>query len=205
MIFGAGPLGEAALEIFTRNGVVTYGLLDEDEERHGEEMGEVTVLGSPDDDGYLKFIGHKAEAFIAEEEREVRKHLVEMLNERRKVMPVNAVHPTSEVATTATMGYGNFVNARVTVGSSVSIGSHCLLHSGSIVDHRAKVGDFVAIGAGSIINTGVTIEDDVFIGAGAVLVGGITIGKGARIGAGSVVIANVKAGETVFGNPAKAV
>ncbi|MEL6536643.1 MAG: NeuD/PglB/VioB family sugar acetyltransferase [Bacteroidota bacterium] len=205
MIFGAGPLGQAALEIFTRNGVVTYGLLDDDEERHGQEIGEVTVMGRTDDDGYLKFIGHKAEAFIAEEEREVRKHLVEMLHERRKVQPVNAVHPTAEVATTASIGHGNFINARATVGASTNVGSHCLLHSASVVDHGATLGDFVAVGAGSIVSSGVTLADEVFVGAGAVIVSGVKVGKGARIGAGSVVVSEVKAGETVFGNPAQPV
>jgi acetyltransferase-like isoleucine patch superfamily enzyme len=51
----------------------------------------------------------------------------------------------------------------------------------------------------------VIVEDEVFIGAGATIIPGITLGKKARIGAGSVVIENVKAGDTVFGNPAKAI
>ena len=203
MIFGAGPLGQAALEIFTRNGVVTYGLLDDDEERHGMEFGDVSVLGKPDDDGFLKFIGHKAEAFVAEEEVKVRKHLVEMLHERRKVQPVNAVHPMAEVATTASIGHGNFINARTLVGAGATLGSHCLLHSGCVVDHGAKLGDFVAVGAGSVVNSGAEIGDDVFIGSGAVIVSGVKVGKGARIGAGSVVVADVKAKQTVFGNPAQ--
>lgn len=205
MIFGAGPLGQAALEIFTRNGVVTYGLLDDDESRHGVEMGEVSVLGSTDDDGYLKFIGHKAEAFIAEEERDVRKHLVEMLKERRKVMPVTAIHPKAEVATTVTMGHGNFINGNVVVGAGTTIGSHCILHSGAVVDHGAELGDFVSLGPGSTISTGAKIADDAFIGAGAVIVAGVEVAEGARVGAGSVVVANVKSGDTVFGNPAQVV
>ena len=205
MIFGAGALGKAALEIFTRNGVVTYGLLDDDASTHGEEIGEVTVLGRTDDDGYLKFIGQKAEAFVAVEDRELRKHLVEMLKDRRKVMPVNAVHPTAEVATTAIIGNGNFINARAIVGSVATLGNHCVLHSGSVVDHGAKLDNFVQVGAGAVVNAGVQVGKDVFIGSGSILVSGIKVGKGARIGAGSVVVADVKAGDTVFGNPAQSV
>lgn len=65
--------------------------------------------------------------------------------------------------------------------------------------------DFVQVGAGSIIGTQAVLEKHVFIGLGATLVAGIQVGAGARIGAGSVVLAHVKPGETVLGNPAKAV
>lgn len=205
IIFGAGSMGKAALEIFKSNGVETYCFLDDRKELHNTEIDGVTVLGDTDDDGFLKFIGKKCEAFVALDETKYRKGVVDMLRDRRKVVPVNAIHGRAIVPQSAHLGHGNFINANVVLGTAVKIGQHCILHTGAIVDHDAEIGDFVQVGSGSIINSGVKIGNQAFIGSGATIVSGVTIGKNVRIGAGSVVIANVKAGATVFGNPAKEV
>ena len=192
IIFGAKGIAHPALEIFNSNNVVVYGFLDEDEKIHGTEINTVSVLGNPEDDGFLKLIGQKTEAFVAEENPKYRKFLVELLNERRKVQPVNAIHQRSYIST----------DANVNIGAGVEIGSHCIINSAAVIEHKAKLGDFVQIGAGSVINSDVIIEEGAFIGSGATIVSGVTIGKNARVGAGSVVIATVGANETVFGNPA---
>jgi sugar O-acyltransferase (sialic acid O-acetyltransferase NeuD family) len=203
VIFGANALGRAAQEMFNSRNIIIYGFLDDNKETHGKQFGEVSVLGSTSDDGYLKLIGKKCQAFVAEDDNKVRKTTVKMLNERRKVMPVNAIHDESSVAPSAHIGHGNFINAGVVVGANAKLGSHCILHTNVVVDYEATIGEFVQIGAGSIVNSDVEIADEVFIGSGVTVVSGVTIGKGARIGAGSVVISDVAKGATVFGNPAQ--
>ncbi len=203
MILGAGGIGRAALEIFQDNGVVVYGFLEDDEKEHGKEIDTIPVLGSTDDDGYLKLIGKKCEAFVAADENTYRQSLVEMLHERRKMQPVNAVHRTAVIAKSASIGHGNFINQQAKIGAGTELGSHCILHSGALLDFNVKAGDFVQIGAGAVVGSGVTIEEGAFIGSGVTIVSGVTIGKKARIGAGSVVVADVKAKDTVFGNPAQ--
>jgi sugar O-acyltransferase (sialic acid O-acetyltransferase NeuD family) len=202
IILGAKGIAQAALEIFNSNEVVTYGFLDEDKSLHGTEINVVPVLGHTEDEGFLKLIGKKCEAFVAVDDNKYREFLVKMLNDVRKVQPVNAIHKTSFISSDAAIGHGNFINSRVSLGTAVKMGSHCILHTGAIIDHQADLGDFVQIGAGSIINSGVKISKGAFVGSGAVIVSGISIGKNARVGAGSVVISDVKDGETVFGNPA---
>jgi sugar O-acyltransferase (sialic acid O-acetyltransferase NeuD family) len=182
-----------------------YCFLDDDKKLHNTEIDTVTVLGATDDDGFLKLIGKKCEAFVAADDNKVRKSLVKMLHEMRHVQPVNAVHRSSVLATSSTIGYGNFIDMAVKIGAGAVVGQHCIIHAGAVIGIESKIGDFVQIGAGSIISAGAQIEDEAFIGSGVTIVGGITIGKGARIGAGSVVVAPVKAGETVFGNPAQKV
>ena len=205
IIFGANYLGRAAREIFERNGNVVYCFLDDNKSLHATEIDNVTVLGSTDDDGYLKLIGKKCEAFVAFDDTKLRKNLVRMLNEVRKVQPVNAIHPTASFALSANIGHGNFIDAGAQTGAGATIGNHCLVHANVVVGAETQIGDFVQIGASSTINSGVVIEAEAFIGSGVIIVSGITIGKGARVGAGSVVIGPVKAGETVFGNPATTV
>ncbi|WP_020598569.1 acetyltransferase [Spirosoma panaciterrae] len=202
LILGAGSLGVTALDLFQRNNVVVYGLLDDNKNLHGKEFGDVSVLGETDDDGFLKLIGQKCEAFVAIADVRVRKRLVKMLNERRKVQPVNAIHDTAIVSTLASIGHGNLIAARVVINPYAEVGQHCIIQSGAVVESQAKIGDYVQLGTGSLINSGVTIGEGAFIGTGATIVAGITIGKNARIGAGSVVVEDVAAGTTVFGNPA---
>ncbi len=202
IIFGVNGIGKAAMEIFNSHGIVVYGFLSEREEDHNTEIGDISVLGDPDDDGFLKLIGKKCEAFVATDDNALRKKQVKMLNERRKVMPTNAVHATATISKSAHIGHGNFVNAGAFLGADAEIKSHCIVHSRAVLDHEVVLEDFVQVGAGSVLNSGVKVAEGAFIGSGVTIVSGVKIGKNARIGAGSVVISDVGAGETVFGNPA---
>ncbi len=202
IIFGAGSLGIQALDIFESNNVIVYGFLDDNKELHGTEIGTVTVLGVTEDAGFTKLIGHKCEAFVAIGERVVRQRLVEDINSRRKMMPVNAIHGKASVSSLASVGHGNFVGANAVIDAQAAVGSHCIFESGSIIQSKVVAGDYITFGAGSVIGNGATIGDNVFIGPAVTVIAGIKIGKNARIGAGSVVIQDVPAGKTVFGNPA---
>lgn len=203
IIFGASALGRAAKEIFEGNGNVVFGFLDDNKSLHESELDTVVVLGSTDDDGFLKLIGKKCEAFIALDDNKLRRGLVKVLQEERKVQPTNAIHKSAVVPQTVFLGHGNLIDMGVLLGAASTLGSHTLIHQGVTIGPEASIGDFVQIGMGSNISAGVTIEEDAFIGSGVTIVSGVVIGKGARVGAGSVVIGSVKAGDTVFGNPAQ--
>ena len=202
IILGAKGIAHPALEIFNSNQVIVYGLLDEDSSLHGTEINNVPVLGGTEDEGFLKLIGKKTEAFVAVDDTKYRKFLVELLLENRKMQPINAIHERAYISTDAVLGHGNFINAQVTVGAGAKVGSHCIFHTGAIIDHKVTVEDYVQVGAGSIVNADVVLEEGAFIGSGVTIVSGVRIGKGARVGAGSVVISSVGKNETVFGNPA---
>jgi sugar O-acyltransferase (sialic acid O-acetyltransferase NeuD family) len=205
IILGAKGIAHAALEIFNSNKVVVYGFLDEDKKLYGQEINVIPILGHTEDEGFLKLIGKKCEAFVAVDDNKYRHFLVKMLNENRKVQPINAIHGSAQIASDAIIGHGNFINAKVYVGAGSKIGSHGIFHSGAIIDHNITLEDFVQVGAGTMINSHVTIGEGAFIGSGVTLVSGISVGENARIGAGSVVISDVKDGETVFGNPAASI
>ena len=202
IIFGANHLGRSAREIFETNRAEVYGFLDDNTALHNKEIDEVSVLGSTDDDGFLKLIGKKCEAFVAIDDNRLRKSVIKMLNEVRKVQPVSAIHQRATISKRASIGHGNFIDIDVTIAPGAKVGNHCLLHAKATIGVESILGNFVQVGAGAQINPGVTIEDEVFIGSGVIIVSGVNVGKGARIGAGSVVVASIGAGETVFGNPA---
>jgi sugar O-acyltransferase (sialic acid O-acetyltransferase NeuD family) len=205
IIFGASGLGRAALDIFNSNKVVTYCFLDENAALQGKEINDIAVLGKPDDESILKYLGKKCEAFIASDDNKYKKNLVEMLTSERKIMPVNAIHAKAIVSELAFLGYGNMIHAGAIISANAKIPNHCIISSGVVIDFDAELEDYVQIGSGTILNSGVKVGKNAFIGSGVTIVSGVSIGKNARIGAGSVVVSDVQDGETVFGNPAKVV
>jgi sugar O-acyltransferase (sialic acid O-acetyltransferase NeuD family) len=205
IIFGAKGLGKVAYDIFTANEVVVYCFLDDDRRLHGSLIGEAQVSSHTEDDGYLKYIGQKCEAFIATDDTRVRKALVKMLLQRRKIVPVNCIHTNAVIENSANIGHGNLIAANAVISSVAQLGNHCTLGIGAVVEHEAQVGDFVQIGTNAVVGAGSQVGEGAFIGAGAVLVAGVKVGKNASVGAGSLVAQDVADGQTVFGVPAQVV
>lgn len=203
IIFGAGLSGKLALDVFASNEVVVYGFLDDDKALHQQEIGEILVLGFTEDEGFLKLIGKKCDAFVAVESRKERKFLTEMLKENRHVVPANAIHRDASISKYVQIGHGNLLASGARISSFASIGSGNLLHPNAVVEVNAKIGDNVVIGSGSVIGSDAELADGVFIGAGVTVLSGIKIGKNASVGAGSVVLTDIAANAKVFGYPAK--
>jgi sugar O-acyltransferase (sialic acid O-acetyltransferase NeuD family) len=203
IIFGSGTLGKIAVDIFNDNNILVYGILDDKPELHNTEIGSVMVMGSTDDGGILKIIGNKTEAFIAVKNKVDRIRISNMLKERRKTVPINALHKSSIISEEAILGHGNLIGSLSSVGPFASLGNLNIIGSSVVIDVEASIGDFVEIGNGCIINSKAKIEEGVFIGSGVTIVSGVNIGKNARVGAGSVVLEDVPENTTVFGNPAK--
>ena len=202
IILGAYGLGRVVLEILQKNNVVVYGFLDDDQALRGQIINGVPVLGNTAEEQYLDLIGEQCDVFIAVEQQAKQQRLVTMLHRHKKTMPINAIHPSATIATSAVLGYGNLINTGVSLGAGVALDSHCTLHTRVAIEHDAVIKEFVQMGAGSIVGAGAQLNKCVFVGAGATIVAGVVVGEAASIGAGAVVLANVKAGATVLGNPA---
>ena len=205
IILGACGLGRIALDILQRNDIVVYGFLDDDKALQGQVVNDVLVLGNTTEERYLDLIGERCDVFIATEHRAQRERMVAMLREQNQVVSINAIHPSTIIAASAVLGYGNLLNTSVSLGTDATLGNHCILHTRAAIEHGVVIKDFVQVGAGSVVGAGATLNEHVFVGAGATIVAGVEIGRAASIGAGAVVLSNVKAGEIVLGNPAKPV
>ncbi|MGZ6214502.1 MAG: acyltransferase [Candidatus Limnocylindria bacterium] len=127
---------------------------------------------------------------------------------------------------------GCSIGARTRIGSfveiqpGVAIGSNCKIQGHTFICDGVMISDRVFVGHGvTFVNDrrpratradGTLQEDDDWvlertvvearasIGSGAVVLGNVRIGEGALVGAGAVVTRDVAAGETVVGNPARA-
>jgi len=129
---------------------------------------------------------------------------VNMILNRGGVFPT-LVHKTAYISKNVELGRGCLVLAGARIHCDVKVGNFVTFQPYSIIGHDVQIGDWCHInayadcGGGSIIGNRVTLHTTSFVLPKAV------IGDGATIGAGSVTLLRVKAGQTVFGVPAKPV
>ncbi len=204
IIIGVNPFGLEVAHIFQKNDVVVYGFLDDDPKKKDTSIGEIPVLGTADDESYFKLIGKNCGVFVALENPTERKKMIELILEEREIKPVNAIHPTANIADVKSLAYGVFIGSGAQILPETKLGDHVIIGSGAIIETGAQIADYTSIGAGSVIGKEAIIENNAYVGIHSTIVGSVKVGKGATVGAGSVVIENVSASKRVFGNPAKA-
>lgn len=116
---------------------------------------------------------------------------------------LNVIHPTASLSKKIILGDGNFIARNVSINPLVTIGNHCLLNTGCIIEHECILGDGIHIAPGAVLAGNVKIGNGSFIGANAVIKQGINIGENVIIGAGAIVLKDVLDNKKVVGNPAK--
>ena len=113
------------------------------------------------------------------------------------------LHRTAYVSRFAVIGEGTVVMPKVCINAEVQIGKHCIINTGSIIEHECRIGDFVHISPSASLAGNITIKKGVHIGLGANIIQGVNIGENAIVGAGAVVLKDVPDNAVVVGNPAK--
>ncbi|CCM09989.1 Sugar O-acyltransferase, sialic acid O-acetyltransferase NeuD family [Cardinium endosymbiont cEper1 of Encarsia pergandiella] len=205
IVFGVCDLTKGSLDIFQKNNLMVYGILEDQTKWHCSTIQNIPVLGGTNDPAFLRLLNEACPYFIAYRPMEKRKDCLNFLRTQQDAIPISAIHPSVIMADATQLGQGNYIGTEVCLASEVTIGNHCILHNGVIIESETHIHDWVEIGAGSIIGSQVTLEEEVFIGMGVTIISGVTIQKGASIGAGSVVLGNVKKGDVLLGNPAKSI
>jgi sugar O-acyltransferase (sialic acid O-acetyltransferase NeuD family) len=113
------------------------------------------------------------------------------------------IHPSAIISDNVYIDFGTIIMAGVIIQPGTKIGKHCIINTGSCIDHDVIIHDFVHIAPNCSIAGGVIIEEGTFLGIGSVVINYISIGSWDIIGAGSVVIKNLISNITAVGNPAK--
>jgi acetyltransferase-like isoleucine patch superfamily enzyme len=125
------------------------------------------------------------------------------------------------------IGDNSRIGPFVEIQRGAVIGANCKIQSHSFICDGVEIGDNAFIGHGVVFindkrpraaNEGgmlqtetdwellrTVVEEGASIGSGAVILGGVRVGPRALVGAGAVVTRDVTGGETVIGNPARAI
>ncbi|EIA10229.1 4-keto-6-deoxy-N-Acetyl-D-hexosaminyl-(Lipid carrier) aminotransferase [Flavobacterium frigoris PS1] len=114
-----------------------------------------------------------------------------------------AIHSKALVSDYSKIGEGSVVMAASVINPGVSIGKHCIINTGGIVEHDCKIDDFVHVSPNAAIAGGVEIGEGTHIGIAASVIQGMKIGKWVTVGAGAVVINDIPDYAVVVGNPGR--
>ena len=172
-----------------------------DQERKSLNPYSLEYLGPEHEDRAMQWLKQRA-YFIAIGDNAVREKLYRRLSGVISP-PVNAIHPSSIIASTVTLQDGIMIAAGAVINPLASIGAGAICNTSSSIDHECVVGSFAHIAPGAILCGNVQVGERTFIGAGAVIRQGIQIGSDVMIGAGCVVVKNVPDNMIMVGNPQK--
>lgn len=114
------------------------------------------------------------------------------------------VHPLAYVAQPSRLAPGCIVAPFATIGVNARLGAHCLVNTHAGIGHDCELGEGVVISPHAVVNGFVRLGDRVLVGSSAVVTPRRVIGPDGQVSAGSVVQGDVAAGQTVWGNPARA-
>lgn len=149
---------------------------------------------------------HSAEGlspiFVTIGDCQIRKRIVEKLGEREYL---TVIHPATIKAESVKLGYGTVVMAGAILNPFASVGNHCIINTGALIDHDCIIHDFVHIAPHSTLCGEVEIGEGTWVGAGTTIKQGIHIGRNCFIGAGAVVVKDIPDDSLCYGNPARVV
>jgi sugar O-acyltransferase (sialic acid O-acetyltransferase NeuD family) len=118
---------------------------------------------------------------------------------------ITLVHPSAQVAESATIGAGCIVGPLCVVGNDAFVDDHALLTSTATVGHDAFVGRYSLLSPYAVVNGEAEIGDGVFLGAHASINPAGSVGAWSKVAAGAVVYDAAPAGSMSSGNPATSV
>jgi sugar O-acyltransferase (sialic acid O-acetyltransferase NeuD family) len=196
IVIGAGGHGKVIADMIRSCGDTVLGFLD-DSLPPPETVCGIPVLGKTED--YVNY--PDAQFVIAIGNGFVRQRVAQRLE---GVKWYTAIHPSAVVSPMGTaIGEGTVVMAGAVINPCAVIGKHCIINTGSSVDHDNCIGDYTHISVGATLAGTVTVGNTVWVGAGAVVSNNISICDGCMIGAGAVVIRNIDKTGTYVGVPAR--
>ena len=200
-IFGAGGLGCLVHDILLQTKRYRpVAFLDSDPRKHGRTIDGLKVRGGIEQVPALRRTGVTA-VIVAIGDGYVRGRLAEQLRQQGMSL-VSAIHPLASIAPSARLGDHLIIGARAIVCVHASVGNHCVLLAGSIVEHDNQLGTGVFLHPAVRLAGGVSIGDYANIAIGSCVIPYRKVGREARVEAGAVVIRDVIPGMTVGGAPA---
>lgn len=196
IIVGAGGHGKVVADTVLLSGDNIVGFLD-DNPNIGESFAGFPMLGSVDD-----FRNYSDCSFvIAIGDADVREKIV---NQLQGVKWYTAIHPTAVISKLdVCIGEGTVIMANVAVNAGAVIGKHCILNTGSIVEHDNQIDDFVHVSVGARLAGTVHVGKRTWVGIGASVRNNLSVCAGCMIGAGAVVVKNIEEVGTYVGVPAE--
>lgn len=194
VIIGAGGHGKVIADIAVKSGYTNICFIDDG--ATGECVA-IPIIGTTErikslDDGKTDFV-------IAIGNNKSRKAFAEKYD----VNWVCLIHPSAQISMNARIGKGTVIMANASINACASIGEHCIVNTGAIVEHDNAIEDYVHISPRVALGGTVHIGNLTHIGIGATVNNNLEICENCIIGAGAVVVKNIERSGTYMGVPAR--
>ncbi len=200
LVFGAGGHGKVVAETALASGEWEEVCLVDDRHPELEEVNGLRVIGSFEQG--MQMQGDYSFAIAAIGDNALRARTTNELLSRGFQVPV-VCHPTTVIASSASIGAGSVLLANVVVQSSAKIGVAVILNTSVSVDHDCNIKDGAHLSPGTHLGGDVTIGEHAFLGVGVSVIRGINIGRDSIIGGGAAVVNDIESRCTAVGVPAK--
>jgi sugar O-acyltransferase (sialic acid O-acetyltransferase NeuD family) len=116
---------------------------------------------------------------------------------------ITLVHPSAIVSSSALIGNGTVLMARVVVNADAEIGDGVILNTGVIVEHDCKIGDYAHLSPNSVMGGASSLGMMSWLGMGAAIIHCVSVGTDCVVGAGAVVIKDLPDTVVAVGVPAR--
>lgn len=201
-IIGAGGHAKVIADIIYKSGDKVQGFLD-----NQKDIGttiirqfEWKVIGKVENCIKLQEEFPDMEFVIAIGNNKIRKQIAEKF---KNLNFYTAIHPSSQIALDVEINEGTVVMANACINTNAVIGKHCIVNTGTVIEHDNKIEDYVHISPNGTSCGTVEIGELTHIGAGSTIKNNINICNNCVIGAGAVVVKNIDKEGTYIGVPCK--
>jgi len=200
-LIGVGNYTEVIIELAIDCGYNVKGLYHYNNERIGEEVLGIKIIGSTD---YLFKTDVKEKQFaLTMGDNKLRSDMATKIRFLGGFTP-NLIHPKAFISPTATLGNGCFIHFNAVLWTKSTIGSDCVISPNAIIAHHASIQDGCSVASFSVVGAYCKIGKRALFGVNAiVLPKALTLGDDCIIGAKANVTKSYYNNCVLVGNPAR--
>ncbi|AUC80642.1 DapH/DapD/GlmU-related protein [Lacinutrix sp. Bg11-31] len=200
-LIGVGNYTEVIIELAIDCGYTVNGLYHYNNERIGEEVLGIAIIGCTED---LFKTDIKGKQFaLTMGENKLRSEMASKIKSLGGFTP-NLIHPTALISKSATIGYGCFIHFNAVIWTKSILGNDCVVSPNAMIAHHSEIADACSVASFSVIGAYCKVGKRVLFGVNSiVLPKALIIGDDCIVGAKANVTKSYPNNCLLVGNPAR--
>lgn len=199
LLLAASGLARETLSSIRQSGEHTVvGVLDDNPELHGSQIGGVPVLGG------LEMATERTEQLLICAGKGTARAAIARRLDLGSERYATHIHPSVRLGERVQVGAGSIVLAGCVATCDVRVGEHVVLMPQVILTHDDVIEDFATLAAGATLAGGVRVGTKSYLGTNCTVREYVSIGPDAVLGMGAALLQDLPGHQVWAGNPARA-